>query len=555
MKNICDISNYKSNDLVTSGNVSELMELQCRLWDDESYYFDVREAKRVVKFSRKLSPDKGKRGQKLRLCVFQFQIVTDILCVKQRCNNMRRFREAHINIGRKNGKSFIIAFLITYLFFFHAEYGGEFILASISRNLAEQLYIKIMHFIRNTPLEAYCKIRDSKKEIEIKQNNTVLRVISSDAEGANSYADYVYCIDEIHEMKKADLYDRLSTGQGTFDEPLGITITTAGDGENPLNLEYEKYHYCKDLESGKADEDSFYYAIYEADEGCDLDDEKQWLKANPGLDVFRKRKDLEILSKRAKTSRITERAFRRFFLNQHISSEIKQAINMQLFDECTAEVDYEEIRGLTNTAGLDLSSKSDITALVQCFYDEVRDKYIIYPHLFVPVDRIEDKEDEDRVPYKQWEKQGYINTFPGEYISYKKVKSYIKDNCENNEIFAFDRWGSPAVKEDLDEYFNMLDFGQGYRTMSPAINTFEELLMDRRIIIAKNPCFRWMAANVVAVMDDAGNTKYSKLKSRKKIDGIIAMVMAIGAMFADREYDTEKGLENYLDILGVGGQE
>lgn len=550
MKNICDISNYKSNDLVTAANIDELINLQCELWNDDKYYFDVKEARRVYKFSRKLTPDKGKRGQKLKLCIFQFQIITDILCVKKLADKRRRFREAHINIARKNGKSFIIAFLLTYMFFFRAEYGGEFILASISRALAEQLYNKVLHFIKNTPLEAYCKIRDSKKEIVIEQNNTVLRVISSDAEGANSYADFVYCIDEIHELKKTDLYDRLSTGQGIFDEPIGITITTAGDGEDPLNLEYEKYHYAKDLESGKAKEDSFYYAIYEADEGCELDDEKQWLKANPGLDVFRKRTDLEILSARAKISRITERAFRRFFLNQHISAEIEQAINMQLFDECTREVDYEEIKGLPNTTGLDLSSSSDITGFAQCFRDEVNDKYIIYPHLFVPVDRVEDKEQQDRVPYKQWEKQGYIHTFPGEYINYKKVKQYVLDNSYNNEIFAFDRWGSPAVKQDLEEHFNMLDFGQGYRTMSPAINTFEELLMDRKIIIAKNPCLRWMATNVVAVMDDAGNIKYSKRKSRKKIDGIIAMVMAIGAMFAEREYDVEDGLNKYLDMLG-----
>ncbi len=550
MKNICDISNYKSNDLVTSANIDELLSLQCQLWDNDLYYFDIKEAKRIYKFSRKLTPDKGKRGSKLKLCVFQFQIATDILCVKRRDDKKRRFREAHINIGRKNGKSFIIAFLLTYLFFFRAEYGGEFILASISRALAEQLYKKVLYFIENTPLESCCRIKKSTKEIEIKSNNTVLRVISSDAEGANSYADYVYCIDEIHELKKADLYDRLSTGQGIFDEPLGITITTAGDGEDPLNLEYEKYHYSKDLESGKAQEDSFYYAIYEADEGCALDDEEQWLKANPGLDVFRQRSDLEILSNRAKTSRITERAFRRFFLNQHISAEIEQAINMLLFDECTADVDYEEIRGLPNTAGLDLSSSSDITGFAQCFNDEAHDRYIIYPHLFVPANRIEDKEQEDRVPYKQWEKQGYIHTFPGEYINYKKVKQYILDNSINNEIFAFDRWGSPAVKQDLEEHFNMLDFGQGYRTMSPAINTFEELLMDRRIVIAKNPCLRWMAQNTVAVMDDAGNVKYSKKKSRKKIDGIIAMVMAIGAMFADREYDVEEGLNKYLDMLG-----
>ncbi len=546
MKNVCDISGFKYNDIVTTKNIDEILTLEGQLWEDEKYYFDKKEARKIFKFSRKLSPDKGKKNAKLRLAVFQAFIVFDILCVKVRATGKRRFREAHINIARKNGKSFIIGFIMDYLYFFDAEYGGEFIIASVSRNLANLLYNMVLHFIVSTPLEKYCKIRRSLKEISRAEDNTFLRVISSDASNANSYADYVYCIDEIHEFKNSDLYDRLSTGQGIFKQPLGITITTAGDGDDPLNLEYIKYNYAKDIEAGRVQEDSFYYAIFEADENCKVDDEEQWLKANPGLDIFRNREDIEILAKRAKLSKVTERAFRRFMLNQHISSEIKNAINMDLFDECTEIVDYEEIRSLPNTAGLDLSSSCDITACVQCFYDESKDKYIIYPRLWVPVDRIADKEKEDKVPYSQWEQEGFLNICEGGYITYKRVKDEIISNIENNEIFAFDRWGSPGIKEDLSEYFNMLDFGQGYRSMSPAINTFEQLLMDRKIIIAKNPALRWMAKNTVAVTDDAGNIKYSKRKSTKKIDGVIAMVMAIGAMFADREFDVDEGLENYF---------
>jgi len=255
------------------------------------------------------------------------------------------------------------------------------------------------------------------------------------------------------------------------------------------------------------------------------------------------------LAKRAQLSKYAERFFRRFILNQHISSEIENAIDMDLWDECTIDIDYEEIKGLSNTAGLDLSASCDITAFVQLFDDEKNNRYIVYPHLFVAYDRIEDKERDDRVPYSQWVKLGYINAFAGGYINYKKVQQYITDNSINNEILAFDRWGSPAIKQNLEDKFNMLDFGQGYRSMSPAINTFEELLIDKKIVIANNPCLRWMAKNTVALTDDAGNVKYSKRKSRKKIDGIIAMVMAIGAMFADREFDYEESLNNYLDIF------
>lgn len=549
MQSVWDISKYKTNDIVTSKNISELLSLQQQIWDNDKYYFDTKEAEMFVKFTRKLTADKGKKGQKLRLCVFQFQNCTDILCVRKKSDNKRRFREALIDVARKNGKSFVVGLVLVYIYFFRAEYGGEFILASVSRPLANLLFNQVMHFVENTPLAKYCKIRKSVKEVFREEQNAYLRVISSDAGNANSYADFVFCLDEIHEFKNQELYARLTTGQGIFSEPLGILITTASNGEDLNNLEFEKYNYAKAVAEGKVDDESFYYAIYEADEGCDVGDERQWLKANPALDVFRGRSDIEILSKRAKLSKYAERFFRRFILNQHISSEIENAIDMDLWNECVENVEFEEIKDLPNTAGLDLSATCDITAYVQCFRDELRDRYIIYPHLFVACDRIDDKERDDRVSYSQWEKLGYITSFEGGYINYKKVRNYIFSNTANNEILAFDRWGSPAIKEDLSENFNMLDFGQGYRSMSPAINTFEEMLIDKKIIIANNPCLNWMAKNTVATVDDAGNVKYSKRKSRKKIDGIIAMVMAIGAMFADREFDYEESLNNYLDIF------
>ena len=550
MKTICDISDYKSNDIVNKKNIDEILKLQSQLWNSVKYYFDTKKAKKILKFSRKLNPDKGKlANSKLSLCVFQFQVVTDILCVIRKSDNRRRFREAHINMARKNGKSFIIGFINDYMFFFENETGGVFLIASVTRDLAGELYNQILHFIENTPLRAFCKITKSKKEITVAENNTKIKVISSDAAGANSYADYVFILDEIHEMHNQDLYSRLITGQGSFDQPLAVTISTASDGEDITNLEYEKYNYAKEIETGNIKDDSFYYAIYEADANCEVDDETQWLKANPGLDVFRMRDDIVMLSKRAKHSKIVERFFRRFILNQHVSAEIKSAINMDLWDSCTQEINFDDIKFLPNTAGLDLSSSSDITGFVQLFRDEINDKYIVYPHLFVPCERLVDKEKEDRVPYSQWEKLGYIHTFDGMYINYNKTEKYILNNSINNELLAFDRWGSPAVKEKLENNFNMLDFGQGYRSMSPAINTFEELLMDKKIVIAKNPCLRWMAQNVVATVDDAGNIKYSKNKSRKKIDGIIAMVMAIGAMFADKEYDTEKGMQNFFKLM------
>lgn len=543
---IYNITDYKPNDDITEENLEAVLEAQHTKWNNEKYFFDDKEAKIFFNFSRKFTADKGKKGEKLRLLISQYEICTDILCVKCRDTGLRRFREAHINIPRKNGKSFIIALIMDYLYFIKPEYGAEFILVSNNRQLATNLYNQLKHFIEESILKKMCKITESKKEIYRKSENSYMRVLSSDASGADSYADFVFCMDEIHECKNQGMYDKLKTGQGIFDEPLGITITTASSGDDPTNLEMELYELSKSIARGEFEDDSFYYAIYEADDDCDIMDKEQWYKANPALGRFRKVRDVEDLANRAQKSKIRERAFRRFFLNQHVSSEIEGAIDMVLWEQACKKIKYEDIRYLENCAGLDLSASKDITAYVQVFKDDERGKYIIYPHLFTPKDTLQEKTTRDKVPYDQWASLGYIKALEGSYINFDKLHGYIK-NSDNVRLLAFDRWGSPATQSALQKDFNLLGFGQGYRSMSPAIAVFEELLISGDIEIAYNPCFTWMAKNVTAVIDDAGNVKYSKRKSKNKIDGIIAMIMALGASFMeDTEIDFNAINDDYL---------
>lgn len=548
---ISDISNTIKNQDVLNEEILELViGLQVLKWNDDKYYFDEEDARKFIRFSKKLTLDKGQKDKHIDLLVFQFEICTDILCVKRKSDNLRRFREAHINLSRKNGKSFTISLILTYLYFFKTEYGAEYIITANTTKQASLLYNSIKHFIINSPLKKRCKITDSQKVIYRKDENSYLRVLSSDAKNADSYADLVFCMDEIHEAPDQKLYDKLKTGQGIFNEPLGITITTASSGENPLNLETELYNLSKAIENGDYVDDSFYYAIFEATNNCDLLDENEWYKANPALGKFRQYEDLKNLALRAVQSKTREASFRRFFLNQHVSTELNDAINMILWNEALRDIKYDEVKHLPSWCGLDLSSSKDITAFVQVFYDEDRDKYIVYPHLFTPKGTLDEREGRDKVPYNVWNKQGYINTLEGDYINFNQLHGFIK-NTENVQQILFDRWGSPATQSALEEDFDLVGFGQGFRSMSPVIREFENLLIDKRIEIANNECFTWMAKNVVARLDDAGNIKYSKAKSKNKIDGIIAMVMGLhGAIQREEKVNYNESINNYLKVMG-----
>lgn len=510
--------------------IEKIKELKLK-WNNDDYYFDEDEAEKIWRFIGKLKNDKGITSR-FEIIGFQFEIITEILCVKDRENHRRKHREVHINMARKNGKSFIIAIIITYLFFCQPKIRGAiFILTANDVKQAGELFDTVCYFIKtNRTLKKYCRFVESKRLVIRKDNRNKLMVLSSDATGADSYSDYVACLDEIHESKNDRMYGKLGTGQGAWDDPLLITITTASSGEDETNLEQQLYSRCKKIEIENDDDPTFYYRIYEADKGCDLEDQKQWEKANPGIDIFRSRKDIEVMARKAKQMPLQENMFRRMFLNQHVVLDgEKGAINMDLWDLCTKDISYDSLKGLPCWNGLDLSSSKDITAFVQVFYDELMDKFIIWPHLFTPKDTVIKREEEDKNPYSKWIKEGELIALAGKYINFELLLDYVYTLAEDFEFqeSGFDRWGSPTILNRLEEKWDIVPMGQGMQTMTPIINDFECLLIDERIIIAENDCFRTMAKNCVAVFDDAMNVKYSKRKSRFKIDGIIGMLMGL----------------------------
>ncbi|MBO3322909.1 terminase large subunit [Clostridium perfringens] len=520
-------------------------------YDDEKYFFDENEARKIFKFLSKLTLDKGKKGSKVKLLRFQFEILTSILCVKNRETGFRRFKEAHLNIGRKNGKGSLVAWIIIYLYFTQDTYGAEYIIVANDIKQATNLFNTIKLTINNNKtLRKYVKITDSKKEMYRKATNSTLRVLSNEGGNLDSYASYIVVLDEVHEYKSDEAYSKLITGMGLWDDPIMFTTTTASSGEDETNLEYQMYSYSKQIENGEVDDESFYYAIYEAEKDCDIFDIDEWSNANPALGCFKKIDDFIKLAKKALAMKTFAAKFRRLYLNQHIATDnIKNAINMDLWRKCTKKINLEELKEYKICwCGLDLSSKNDITAFVMIFYDEDREKFIVYPHLFTPKDTIMEREEEDKNQYSEWVKSGELIALEGKYINFELMMDYIY-NLNNDFEFkkvGFDRWGSPTILNRLEEVWDIVPLGQGFQTMTPFINDFEALLIDERLIIAENEVFEFMAKNVIAVYDEAMNVKYSKKKSKFKIDGIIGMIMGLGLAVEENEvshYDPFAELE------------
>lgn len=526
-------TNYKVEDIISE---------QKSKYDDDEFYFDENEARKVYKFLSKLTLDKGKRGSKIKLLRFQYKLLTSILCVKEKETGFRRFKEAHFNIGRKNGKGSLVAWIIIYLFFTEDVYGAEYIIVANDIKQATNLFNTIYLTIRNNKtLRKYVKITESKKMMYRKSTNSTLRVLANEGSNLDSYATYIAVLDETHEYKKTDAYSKLITGMGLWDEPLMFTTTTASDGEDENNLEYQMYSYYKKIENNEVDDKTFYGAVFESKKDCDIWDIAEWINANPALGIFKKLPDFIKLAKKASVMKTFEAKFRRLYLNQHIATNnIKGAINMDLWNKALRKIDIKELKGWKSWNGLDLSSKNDITAFIQVFYDEESQVYIIYPHLFTPGNNLYERAELDGNEYPLWVEQGHLIATEGNYVNFENVLDSLYEYDENTpfEQIGFDRWGSPTIINRLENKWDVIPLGQGTGTMTPVINDFENLLIDGKIIIADNEVFNIMAKKVVAVVTDGG-IRYSKTKSEFKIDGIIAMLMGLNLAIE------ENGIPNY----------
>lgn len=521
----------------------------------EDYYFDEGEAEKFKKFSSKLRLPDDNAGGHVNLMMFQLIIAIEILAIKRTKDNTRRFREVFITMPRKNAKSFLVGLIMLYLFFTDPERGQQNIIVANSRDQANNVFDMIKYMVENNrTLMKHCRIVNSRREI-IRHNGSYIKVMSSDAGRLDSFNPFVAIVDETHEdTTRGESYTKLQTGMGQRDAPLIFSVTTASDGQDEHNLEYEKYQYALMVKKGEIKDDAFYSAIYRADDDCDIMDKEQWIKANPGIDLlpdgFRKSEEIERYALQAQINPVKEPEFRRYYLNQHVVLVSERAINQEYW-KLAAHEDMDFLKGRPCYGGLDLSINKDFTAFVLVF--PVDDYYYIIPYLFKPKETLAEDAKTDDFPYVAYAKQGYIEATDGDYVSFRYVRHKINELARIYDIkeIAFDMMASSGIVSDLqNDGFTMVDHIQGFG-FSPTISDFYDLLFDELIKHDNNPVMNWMSENTFAEENPSGKLMFNKKKG--KIDGIIAMLMGLTRAIANnkkQEYDPNKAIEEWAESMG-----
>lgn len=270
--------------------------------------------------------------------------------------------------------------------------------------------------------------------------------------------------------------------------------------------------------------------IYGAPDDADWTSESIWRKANPSLDITVDVDKLHAACENAKQNPAEENLFRQLRLNQWVKQSIRW-MPMLKWDACNFRVDPEELRGRICYGGLDLSSTTDITAFVLIFPPEgEEDKYQALPYFWIPEENMALRVKRDHVPYDVWEKQGNLFTTEGNVVHYGFIENFIEELGTKYNIreVAFDRWGAVQMVQNLEGLgFTVVPFGQGFKDMSPASKELMRLTLDEKIAHGGHPVLRWMVDNIFVKTDPAGNIKPDKEKSTERIDGAVAMIMAL----------------------------
>jgi len=481
----------------------------------------VTRADRVMAFIEKycVTPEGQDVGDPLHLADFQRDFIRDVY------DNPHGTRRAILSIARKNGKSGLIAALIlAHLVGPEAVPNSQIVSGAMSREQAALMFQLACKMINQSePLKAIVRIVPSSKRLIGLRVNATFQALAADGKTAQGLSPVLAVLDEVGQVRgpQSDFIDAITTSQGAYDNPLLIAISTQAASDADLFSTW-----IDDAQTGL--DPTIVCHVYSAPTDCDLLDESAWRAANPALGQFRSLADLKSQLEQAQRMPSMANSARNLLLNQRVATD-SPFISAEVWKACGA---LPELLTGPVYAGLDLSSHKDLTALV--LIGRVGDVWQVEPHFWTPQKGLRDRAQKDRAPYDMWAEQGLLHTTPGATVDYEFVANDIAAIVGDYDVqaIAFDRWRIEVLRKEFERIgvsLPLVEHGQGFKDMAPALDTLEAELLNERVAHGNHPVLTMCAANAIVTKDPSGNRKLDKSKRTGRIDGLQALAMAFGA--------------------------
>ncbi|QBH97166.1 terminase large subunit [Limnobaculum zhutongyuii] len=493
---------------------------------------------RVIAFIERycIVPEGKLLGQPMKLDPFQKKFILDIY------DNPSGTDMAILSIARKNGKTGLIAgILLAHLVGPEAVQNSQIVSGAMSREQASIVFNLAVKMINLNPeLQEIVHIIPSGKRLIGLPCNVEYKALSAEGKTTHGLSPILAILDETGQVRGSqdDFIDAITTAQGAHENPLLIVISTqAANDADLLSIWIDDAVRSKDPH--------IVCHVYEADKDADISLRDTWLSANPALGTFRSEKDMSRQAEKAGRMPSFENTFRNLNLNQRVSV-VSPFVSRSVWELCG-----EAPLAITGTcfAGLDLSEKKDLTAFV--IVGQSADGFWnVYPYFWTPEKTLLERAKTDRVSYDVWVKQGFLRTTPGVTVDYDFVVNDIGNILLEFEIdaIAFDRWRIEILRksaESADLTLPLIPFGQGFKDMAPALDTLEENLLNGRLRHGMHPVLTMCAQNAVTIKDAASNRKLDKSKATGRMDGMVALTMAMGASNGDA-VEEEGDIDDFL---------
>lgn len=491
----------------------------------------------------------------------------------------RKYQYLYLEIPKKNGKTELAAGLGLYHLLADGEPNAQVYICAADKENASICYDAMVNMVRNCPwLEKMVKLVPSQKRIVLRADGGFVKVLSSDADRHHGLNVSCVIFDELHAQPNRRLWDVMVSGSGdTRRQPVWLVLTTAGDDPDRNSIGWEVHSRCRRILNARAgngppedDNPSWLPIMYglpdepEELEKIDIYDEALWKRVNPSLGVTIPLKAVRNAAKAAKQSDGDERNFRWLRLNQWIATKVVGWIPLTIYDKTqwNPEPDIhwkeavERLEDLRCYGGLDLSSTTDLTAAVMLFPpQEGLEHWVALPMAWTCSDSIVSREKRDHVPYRDWERAGFIRICQGDVIDYTDVENYIQECKQKYDLclLGVDPYLSRTITQRLmapDEAsgkvpIDVVEIPQTIAHLSPAMKEMERLIRNHEMLHIHNTAARWNFGNVRCYYDGNENMKPMKNKSVGRIDMTVAWIIAMAT--AMLQVDTNDPLLAALD--------
>lgn len=497
-------------------------------------------AERVIRFIETycVTPDGADVGKPLVLAEFQKRFIREVY------DNPAGTRRAFLSIARKNGKTGAIAgLLLAHLVGPEAKLNSQIVSGAMSRDQAALVFNLAAKMVQLSPrLSKVVRIIPSGKRLIGLPLNTEYKALAAEGKTAHGLSPVLAILDEVGQVRgpQSDFVDAITTSQGAHENPLLIVISTQAASDADLLSVW--------LDDAAASNDPRIVShVYAAPAECDLMDEAAWRAANPALGIFRSLDDLRETMRQAKRMPSAENSARNLMLNQRVSTE-SPFVSPDVWKSCAGAV-LPFGADTPVFAGLDLSARTDLTALV--LVGRIAGVWHVVPHFWTPEQGIMERERKDRSPYSTWARQGYLHTTPGATVDYEHVAQDVAAIVSglNLQAIAYDRWRIDLLRKEFEKLgadLPLIEWGQGYKDMAPALDALEAELLNGRMAHGDHPVLRMCAANAVVLKDPAGSRKLDKSRATGRIDGMQALAMAMGAAAASDVLEQWSGEVYYV---------